>query len=93
MAETRHTPGPWVVDEGLHGSIGVWAGDRLIAGMEYRGEQPRKDATLIASAPELLEALRSLLETMVGAEVRDDRLSVVELAARRAIAKAEGRHG
>jgi hypothetical protein len=62
---TKHTPGPWVVQTlGFEiysmpsGYSGIW-----VAAVHGRRPKPQKlaDARLIASAPELLEALRSLL--------------------------------
>lgn len=47
------------------------------------------NARLIASAPELLAAVRGLLHSLVGDEFADDIPAVV--AARTAIAKAEGK--
>jgi hypothetical protein len=87
-----HTPGPWMfrrakerprfIIEGLSSTgSGVW----FLADVEGRSiDTNEANARLIAAAPELLAALKDLVEF----EDRDDRLRD---AARAAIAKAEGR--
>ena len=65
---SKHTPGPWVVDEANTNLVA-----RLVDGVyeyvcavepssfstrEYNNEQEEADARLIAAAPELLEALK-----------------------------------
>lgn len=98
MSEAKHTPGPWVIDHEtrpaevcciygtnhpnsfvyVRGALGYWSADR---------DENMANATLIAAAPELLEALRELL-----AEA-EDGIATSPLArskARAAIAKATG---
>jgi hypothetical protein len=61
-----HTPGPWVADEYPHGDVwqikygkrGNWLAEIMIDG-DQKGAAA--DARLIASSPDLLEALRQLL--------------------------------
>jgi hypothetical protein len=68
-ATTTHTPGPWVVTEfGIeapeqadwHGRNVVYS--NAVAGYEGSAIIKDADARLIAAAPELLEALRDLLD-------------------------------
>ena len=90
--ETKHTPGPWEAvgltvcqvppggREIIFGAHNTRSGDK---------DERQANARLIAAAPELLEALRGLVET---SETRD-RLAIEDalIHARAAIAKAEGR--
>jgi hypothetical protein len=61
--ETKWTPGPWRVDRGPRGSLGIWAGagDDIVASIEKRGETGEADARLVAAAPEMAGALHDLL--------------------------------
>lgn len=98
MSEPRHTPGPWKADE-----TGVWAGGHYIAETFTDGVA---NATLIAAAPDMLAALKSLFENPLfelGAAKFDGRPSskakagalaawdVLVESAKASIAKAEGR--
>jgi hypothetical protein len=94
----KHTPGPWVIDDSNPNLVA-----RLVNGVyeyvcavepssfsnrECNQEQEEADARLIAAAPEMLEALRGLLDPATnedGAWYRQARE-----AARAAIVKAEG---
>ncbi len=96
---TERTPGPWEAEAGqpMAGDdwVGVYAEDAVpghkMPAMCYGPEQDA-NARLIAAAPELLEALRRVLDTNNGGEHGEN----IEgwLDARRdavsAIAKAEG---
>ncbi len=99
MSETtNHTPGPWAVEPRKDGR-GYWI-DSLSDGticQVMHDEKAYADARLIAAAPELLEALRMLLNVtpaeppaagkLIGAERRHyDAI----MAAKAAIRKAEG---
>ena len=87
-----HTPGPWVADEYPHGDVwqikygkrGNWLAEIMIDG-DQKGAAA--DARLIASAPDLLEALTRLvrIETDHG-----DPTGPEWDAALAAIAKAHG---
>jgi hypothetical protein len=67
-----HTPGPWsIVEYGDGDSLVIHAGDDWrVCFMATPGESPgamqriEANARLIASAPELLEALKELLQTV-----------------------------
>lgn len=88
--KTKFTPGPWSVEKCSHGGGILKRGD----GPDRQTRHPQsslqivpiEDARLIASAPELLEALVDLV-----AQVNDNCWIVDELnAATAAIAKATG---
>jgi len=97
---TEHTPGPWRViaprgDRGEDAELRIDADPEAapygIATMNYSGVDDLANARLIAAAPELLAALRGILaEPMLIPPQAPDLPAVV--AARAAIAKAEGRH-
>jgi hypothetical protein len=94
----RHTHGPWT----RHDSFGrvtdgeaveIWAGDVFLATVHFPGdflsdEEPNANAALISAAPDLLEALKLLLEydrwPKEDAEYLEWRLE----AARKAVTKA-----
>jgi len=85
----KHTPGPWELI-GKQGTA-VWAGDKIIAQMpraRIDHRQSRIDARLIAAAPELLEALRRIVDCfeIESGMVTDGHIQ----AACAAIAKATG---
>ena len=94
---TKHTPGPWKIVGNAISSIPAELFNVLI-GIEYEdGECPimavhnvngdYADAKLIAAAPELLEAIKALLERYVLAIGNE---GIECLTARAAIAKATG---
>lgn len=58
MSIKKHTPGPWSVVRRQGGTF-VEAGNHYTA--KIYGSETQPDASLIASAPELLEALEALL--------------------------------
>lgn len=97
-----HTPGPWLFcdDSGPHRNI--WAEARMIArvdGDEVDCEAADANARLIASAPELLQALERAV-ALIAWELKHDVTNEwpnasgikqeIEKAARAAIAKATG---
>ena len=75
MSAAKHTPGPWEPTKLNSAPLGLWAvnapgyGGRnpLVCGMEYSKGGPilhaesEANARLIAAAPELLEALQSVV--------------------------------
>lgn len=93
MTGTKHTPGPWVIDESRHGKRGPVHTLMVVAekgGMpglivNQRTVEPQDwaNARLIAAAPDLFEALKGVLRVA-------DRDTVEFDAARAALAKAEG---
>lgn len=102
----KHTPGPWVVANGLQ----VWkSGHNTVASPrictlknaahpveQISAEEQKANASLIAAAPELLEALQAYHALHAPAEGRfpsaaDTPAGVAYAKALAAIAKAEGR--
>lgn len=68
---TKYTPGPWRVDvKGCENSHGLpcvsGANGALLAMMAHNGPKGLANATLIAAAPEMYEALRGLLGAFGG---------------------------
>ena len=91
---SKHTPGPWFMEQrtyddgSTHFRITAsdghgWADDRY---MSVSGCIDKRDALLIAAAPELLEALQSVLDNCLDSEW----LCAAHAKARAAIAKATG---
>ena len=112
MTETRHTPGPWKIMQCLP-AISEYEGQTETVIVDENGRnvlnrlsifEEAANAKLMASAPELLEALRELFgfveEWVLVMDTRDDaghawslkamRLVMTLQAAQQAIAKAEG---
>ena len=63
--KTKYTPGPWLVgnfDDGIVFGGDAYAVARMIEPIDRRDSKKKScaNATLIAAAPELLEALREL---------------------------------
>ena len=87
--QTKHTPGPWLTAATNRiGYIYIQDSD----GVAITDPSPLKiaDARLIAAAPELLAALRHLLEDAVALNMGESDRSGVLVEARAAIAKATG---
>ncbi|MBN1441682.1 MAG: hypothetical protein JXA90_03185 [Planctomycetes bacterium] len=83
-----HTPGPWRTGRKVHRTIyceEAGSEGRLIGVMDRR-----EDATLVAAAPEMLEACSLALAALLVGSASVNRESAI-LALRVAIAKAEGR--
>ena len=93
-----HTPGPWEARKSVvphiendsmvwDGDFIVWDGDAPIACVNccdgIGEERAEKNANLIAAAPDMLEALETLLE-------EGDTNSTAVLCAEQAVAKAKG---
>lgn len=91
MTEAKHTPGPWVVfykakyDE-WHVSVPAFGMKLALFPDGIRTENHEADARLIASAPDLLEALQRIMEDMDSEFGTDYDYN----KARAAIAKATG---
>lgn len=97
MSEAKHTPGPWVLDESMHGdnfravsapnhgelATVVWSMEEEPLGSNANA-QCRANAHLIAAAPELLEALEFLLVA------HGEQLDAAFAQARTVLAKAKG---
>jgi len=78
----KHTPGPWTVWE--EGGVYVDSPTYLVCSVYGPGPAVLANARLIAAAPELLEALKDVMERLVDRHEADE--SAVK--ARAAIAKA-----
>lgn len=92
-----HTPGPWRIIGADGYALGIWGSEAQDVVSEKRGPMRQEDARLIAAAPELLEALKELVERRERAAT--DRPNYPEAKdgkdgryarARAAIARAEG---
>ena len=82
---SKHTPGPWIYDEENDGGIYCANGTYVGAAVKLGTDKGSANASLMAAAPELLEALEDLLEVVqvnLGLEARN---------AVAAIAKAKGK--
>lgn len=95
MSDEKHTPGPWIVYADLpsvdpHWHVVTTANKmRVLANVhiEPGNAMDEANARLIASAPDLLDALRNLVAAQPNLMANS-----IEIAdARSAIAKAEGR--
>jgi hypothetical protein len=89
--EGGHTPGPWIHEtEDAWGT--VWA-DKPVARVIGDSAEAEANARLIASAPDLLEALKALDAVLGDTPMPDcatmNRLIAASSRARAAIAKAE----
>ncbi len=101
--EAKHTPGPWSITNTIMGSAETTVWPSAVVAAPYgsvdtvcdfsfmtnkpHGEQ-QANARLIAAAPELLAALRAMIER---AEWHGDKDADGLCGARAAVAKAEGR--
>lgn len=89
-----HTPGPWEVCEedgrpGVPTSIFAPGTEQILfRSSDRKSAEALADARLIAAAPEMLEALRGLLEAWEVGSI--SRMTEAELFARTIIAKATG---
>ena len=105
---TRYTPGPWFVDDKQGGDVyryilaDVGFASMFVAKLTYTGMETDRtvdaNARLISAAPELLEALRMVMNVMPAEPPAAGRLIGAErrhydaiMAAKKAIKKAEGR--
>jgi len=93
---TPHTPGPWSWNHGPRDSeFDTITGPKGFFICEIAISHPENEANarLIAAAPELLEALKIGIETMLNGPERilrqDEQEAIMKM--RTAIAKAEGR--
>ena len=93
MSEVKHTPGPWIWGPRYDGLYGAGPNNEVLAYAAYEGmwlssNNQKANASLIAAAPDLLEALQYAHDYLAGngweGDPRMDRIIA-------AIAKAEGR--
>ena len=79
--ETTFTPGPW-----------HYVANATIGHGETESNPTAADDRLMTAAPELYEALRAIMETVApAAPIEVDTRAPIYVAARAALAKAEGR--
>ena len=89
MVETvKNTDGPWITRWDEEGGAFVTGGGTVIANMVGPAQNRKANARLIAAAPDLLDALKGMLDITVG-DIYS--LDPAVNAARKAIAKSEGR--
>jgi hypothetical protein len=90
---SKFTPGPWLAT--CHGSAFVIKSEsnQYIASADRRADDNMANAQLIATAPDLLEALKQIhaQSTRFGPDAVLDNSWIARVAAK-AIAKAGGRH-
>lgn len=88
--KSQHTPGPWAVQKSSNPKNGTAWRDIVSLGGEfspaYVGEALDRDAALIAAAPDLLNALKMVLDDPNALDGRPRTYEIVCAA----IAKAEG---
>lgn len=100
---SKHTPGPWQINaiSNEREKISIIDADMCFVAEVWKtyvnGESRQQaNASLIAAAPELLEACQALLDGILftrGASMSEDRRRTLTTIARQAINKAEGRGG
>jgi sugar (pentulose or hexulose) kinase len=87
---SQHTPAPWMIDGDISTAIDISNGSARIAMIDEQSEIEESElianAHLIAAAPDLLQALKDLLQATP--ETYDNRHE--RIAAQDAIDKAEG---
>lgn len=86
MSEMKHTPGPWYVDHGDL-SFAIMAGPAFgrVVVVPGSNERCHADASLIAAAPDLLEAAIAVLAARKDAMLNlADAMRKLEAAARKA---------
>lgn len=85
-----HTPGPWFIATGWIGAGHLRNDPRVIARVDgFPYGDTEANAFLIAAAPELLDALTSLLDA-TPTSCDDSRLNEAQRQAEAAIRKAQG---
>lgn len=58
----QHTPGPWFYDDSLKGRLVINSERASVAVIPYLDAEAIANARLIAAAPELLEALKDMVD-------------------------------
>lgn len=84
MAEAKHTPGPWVIQENT-GMDEAWCDWHNVGPISLMGGKADANSRLIAAAPDLLDALK-MARVWLDFDGRYDLQGIDAV-----IAKAEGR--
>ena len=90
---STHTPGPWnvTVDENQRYPVTVFSvGDDYICHMESQNPNAAQNTKLVASAPELFDALETLQIATLGYVFRPPTVQVAHKLAEAALCKARG---
>jgi hypothetical protein len=64
MSEYKFTPGPWKITKGSFSGIRIYGADKLLVAeiTDFVGQPADANAKLIKAAPELLDALKEILD-------------------------------
>ena len=94
---TKHTPGPWGRNIRANGKYPVVFAGRnqhvAIVSQQKNGAETEANIDLIAAAPDLLDALRAIVEVagpQFGLDDTPGTINAISRLARAAIARAEG---
>ena len=90
MNNTKHTPGPWQLDISPSGFAHIFSEKELVGTIGHIDMvKVKANATLIAAAPAMYEALKGMLEW--ARRVKQNNPGPEVMDALNAIARAEGR--
>jgi len=85
MTTTKHSPGPWTVDRNM---IETESGE-IIAQVSYKQDgYVKANARLMAAAPAMLEALKSIIATLAQTAIFPADVELIRTNAAEAIAQA-----
>lgn len=83
---TKHTPGEWIIKKRFAG-VAIYVENKIVCSV-YGTDQQEANAKLIAAAPELLEALKDLVNAYtekMGARAVKLRIELAQEALNKAI--------
>lgn len=86
--DSKHTPGPWIMDTGDDGAVVYDPNAGTIANIPPDLRAWEANARLMAAAPDLLEALEGLINICTHPKATKADIRMIALEARAAIAKA-----
>ena len=87
---SKHTPGPWAIRQEKEGWCRIYAPKDYYVGGEIAHYVSNANANLIAAAPDMLEALQSLIACDFGANGWTETAEQAAIKARTAVLKATG---
>ena len=92
MSETKHTPGAWLITEPENRYLHISSSPSGFGDIAtvWRGNV-WANARLITSAPDMLAALKAIIDRSENGELGTSKVVDMRNIARAAIAKAEGR--